>query len=964
MADVLQELLVRLSTDVSGLARGFDEAKARANDIEARFNRLVETTQGLGYSFKQLGETVGAEAQQQLQPFSNAAQSVIDKEAGLQQAVTTAAGALQELHRAYLEGAVSAGTLARAQEELQQATDRYSASTKESADAGFDFKRSLLDMAKSAGVVVGTYDLLKQALSAYAEDQRNAIALSALTGQSFAEAAQKMDALRDVALQFAVAKDALESFQLRMTAFGATANQIGSAMTAVANTAGATRREFDTVAGSFERMALGGMAGARQLVTLGISAKELGDAMGVSASEVTKAFKEMDFSQRVEVLNAALRKYQGVAEQVAHGIAGQWQNLKNQMSFILEDIGKLLVPLAATMISTVQLIIESAKHLSVLDFKNFKLELQSVGDVAERTNARVHAALSQKFVFEGGTGAIVEEMNKLHDANKDAFDEVKKALQVYQELVKSYEHGTVTAGGYVATQRDVNTALAAYQEKAKAAGIVTDALAAAFKTLNRESLSTVAENFQKAEAAYATIIRSSKSTGEDWARAFDALEEAAKKANESLEPIYRAFVGLDQLTGPRQLARDMDILGSSAIVTALRLEALNAAQNAEGWKGFDLVMASVAGRITGLGKALVVETNIDKVLGPLRQMTQMSEVSAEQLRAEWDAVSRVFNHLAKSDLPAAIALNNDYIESLKRAGAPASEIYALQEKQLQLEILLRQERGQSANAQIIALENLRIKTQNLIESTSRLGQLYVLLMANLRGAFTTVDQAIAHSIVHIGEFGRSWKTAAESIAESILNTIIAAALKPLWDAIATTIGKWVAAAAIKKTLDVASAATEITTSTAAASSRVAASVAADTAEVSGSAAVAAARAFAAYIGIPFAGWALAIAAAAATIAAVMGFKKLISAEGGADLGPEGALLRAHPYETVLPKNLADGYRRIIQIMEMGLIGTPQRLAPAAGVEFHNCTFNGVTQDLVNNVMNQAIKRVRRIGARV
>ena len=65
------------------------------------------------------------------------------------------------------------------------------------------------------------------------------------------------------------------------------------------------------------------------------------------------------------------------------------------------------------------------------------------------------------------------------------------------------------------------------------------------------------------------------------------------------------------------------------------------------------------------------------------------------------------------------------------------------------------------------------------------------------------------------------------------------------------------------------------------------------------------------------------------------------------------------------------------VMESGLayIHAGERITPASvvsssststssvdsGVHFHNCTFTGVTQDLVNDVMDKAVKTVRRIG---
>jgi predicted transcriptional regulator len=78
----------------------------------------------------------------------------------------------------------------------------------------------------------------------------------------------------------------------------------------------------------------------RTLVRIGLSAQDLANVMGVSAADVSKAFKGMEEGMRVETITAALQKHKGLAEATAKDLQGTWDNFKNYLHFTFEEIGK------------------------------------------------------------------------------------------------------------------------------------------------------------------------------------------------------------------------------------------------------------------------------------------------------------------------------------------------------------------------------------------------------------------------------------------------------------------------------------------------------------------------------------------------------------------------------------------------------------------------------------------------
>ena len=123
--------------------------------------------------------------------------------------------------------------------------------------------------------------------------------------------------------------------------------------------------------------------------------------------------------------------------------------------------------------------------------------------------------------------------------------------------------------------------------------------------------------------------------------------------------------------------------------------------------------------------------------------------------------------------------------------------------------------------------------------------------------------------------------------------------------------------------------------------------------------VAEAAAYAAYIGIPIIGPELAEAAAADAALSEAPFIAQASAAGGFDVGESNVMTLLHPREMVLPADIAGGLRNMIAGGQMAGAG-----AGGGGIVMNSPMFNGVSQNMVDDLMNRMVKALRRVNAKI
>ncbi len=143
----------------------------------------------------------------------------------------------------------------------------------------------------------------------------------------------------------------------RLQALGFEAEKVIPSLRAIGNASaalGGGAQMIDRVTLALGQMTSKGKVSAQeinQLAESGIGAwKILAEGMGKSIPQVMAlAEKGMINAGRAvpEILNSLNKQFEGMMEKQAKTIAGQWSNVKDQITFILMDLGEALAPTAA-----------------------------------------------------------------------------------------------------------------------------------------------------------------------------------------------------------------------------------------------------------------------------------------------------------------------------------------------------------------------------------------------------------------------------------------------------------------------------------------------------------------------------------------------------------------------------------------------------------------------------------------
>jgi hypothetical protein len=679
----------------------------------------------------------------------------------VQDEATAAAGTFTE----WSDEAQSAGQAAKEfGDEVQNAGE----SAHEAAEGGV--KDLLLEFAEFAGIAVSVEALkefVTESVNVYASTERAAIAIGFLSGNA-EQAAETVEALKSTAVQLAVPFESLLSAEQKMLAFGVAADQIKAALYGAADAAAATGNSFDQSAEAIERMALGGMAGARQLVALGLSSQDLADVMEVSTDKVQAAFKALTVDERVAVLTAALGKFQGAGQELADSTSGQLQNMKTSWELAMDAIGKSLAPMATTAIPA----LEDAMKGLVTVFFAAKLVVEQVAvGIAGIVNIVVDSfsGLGEAMVsvatgdVKGAATAMGAAAGNIATDWKGMAGSATQSIEDFKNEVSAlWTAADPKKSGDPAKNIDLlNQAITDAGAATAGAADKFQALAFGQKGMNSEFAEATAEILLQAKAVEATRQADAKWLSDYENGLYDV--EAAEKALPS--PLQMAVDGMDAL------AASSLKMGAALekIVTTVPLTPLQAALK-------DLKIQT-----DDLGNATTK---------PLQDFQTIAATapSLDLVDAAWTKVSGTVSKLAKTDLPDAVKAYDEYIAALESVGAPLGEIYDAQTKELNLEIQMKEQRGESATAQIMQLQNIKLATDALHDSSALLGNLYVSLTNTFYNAFQTMGKGIADNIIDGKNWGQTFSNILDNIAKQILEQVVGTAFKALADAIVTNTG--------------------------------------------------------------------------------------------------------------------------------------------------------------------------------
>ena len=281
------------------------------------------------------------------------------------------------------------------------------------------------EVAAAAGIATGAFEIAKEALESFSQAQDVQTSFALLIGNA-QDAEGAFSALKDTATQLAVPFESLLSVAQRLAPqFGVGTLALQQVLTATADAAAATGRDFDSIATGLDRIAVSGQVTSRQLVQLGVSMQDIATSMGVSVTQATALLKKggQDAQADVDAVVAAIEaKFGGAASLIAQNLSGQFTNLKNQLSFISEDLGSALAPIASDLIAGLQDVLPAIQSIIDNGVKPFIAEVQSLFDQIKESATSIGGALSTGDTLAGGQGNIAD----LKGEFSDLIDQIKE----------------------------------------------------------------------------------------------------------------------------------------------------------------------------------------------------------------------------------------------------------------------------------------------------------------------------------------------------------------------------------------------------------------------------------------------------------------------------------------------------------------------------------------------------------
>jgi hypothetical protein len=211
-----------------------------------------------------------------------------------------------------------------------------------------------------------------------------------------------------------------------------------------------------------------------------------------------------------------------------------------------------------------------------------------------------------------------------------------------------------------------------------------------------------------------------------------------------------------------------------------------------------------------------------------------------------------------------------------------------------------------------------------------LGEKQLALQQQFETVFSSIAQGWDRTILGMIQGTQTWQQAVSGMGLNLAGQ--------LTSTFAQILARWAAMKLAELVIQRSTDAGKVASTATATASKAAIEAPEALASVTRNAAVAGSGAASAMASIPYVGPILAVVNMAAIFAAVMGMARNITAEGGADLGAEGAFAQLHPREMVLPANLADGVRRMAGIYQgadgagAGTVGSSQAVAVTYNVQ--------------------------------
>ncbi len=600
----------------------------------------------LGAAFADVPAEI-APAAESLKQFSEGAAAVVAQQQAADAALSQAQGVFAELSAAYEAGSVSANTLARAAGDLSSAFNSANPAIQETgqsvdvASAAFSGLNSVLGLVGISLTLAG-FEKFAESLGEITDGvTRATTALTALTGDA-GQAEAILERLSDLGVQDGLSMPALQSAVTRMETILPVGTDLVGILGQLADSTGVTGKSIEAAADSFDRIIESGKATAKSLLSLGLNMDDLKGAMedaGVSAGKladgVTKAFAALDKHDQIIVLQTALEKFKGIAEDIAnntfsgvfHSAMAQWDK---DIEIAQKDLGSL------------------------------------VGDtLGSQLREAVNFAAGLFVSF--GTGVVV------------AIDAVKGSLKQLQIDFMALGQAAAAAatGNFTAAALAISAGFAAAEKASKESSDKINADLDAGAKIIQDIMGQTAKSVKPVIESLDNLGTAGKSAADNIAKAFAQIA--------TFENQIGSGAGVKQLQADFENAsKAINMVAKVDLPAAIKaVDDYTAAQIRNG-AGMSVIMQAFTEESKLINQ--LAKTDLPGASAAMQTVLDRFIAAKEPIglvTAAFDAQEKIINQLAKTDLPAAAAAQEKVTAALIAGNEPMgllNQSFAAQEK--------------------------------------------------------------------------------------------------------------------------------------------------------------------------------------------------------------------------------------------------------------------------------------------
>jgi tape measure domain-containing protein len=517
-------------------------------------------------------------------------------------------------------------------------------------------------------VVSGIVGLAGAAIQAAGDFEQTNIAFTTMLGSGEA-AAKFLKELQDFAAATPFEFPDLVQASQKLLAMGFAAQNVIPIMTAIGDAAaglGGGAAMIDRLTLAIGQMqAKGKVAGGemRQLAEAGIPAwKFLADAIGVSIPEAMKMVEKGAVSSATgitAILKGMGTNFEGLMEQQSQTLLGKWSTLKDNVGFILRDLGAALIPAANAMVDVTAPFLELLRDLAKVAAENKDGLVALARDGLGLLSAGLQTALV-------GIGAVNEGFLKARLVYIDIIGWLTKMAFAFEFLQKVKEHPLQLAGAWEELKIKVQaTDIVTNQMKVSAEG-------------QAGAIAGLVDKVGSANAKFAELAAGTRTLGtatRTQAGDFDLLGGAAAEASEEIKKLAaetRKLLETEAAQSYEDMAKELKALGEEGAAEAAEsLEAM--VKEAKALKEADLAQAGdeaaksfegMASELKDLGPAPTLFDEIAKAIGGAVQITDALESAFAQMGISADhGIGQAVKGLgdlahAASDVAKAVATGN------------------------------------------------------------------------------------------------------------------------------------------------------------------------------------------------------------------------------------------------------------------------------------------------------------------